>query len=59
MNIQRYFLETNSKLDLIPAECGIANLKIEESEKKTLSFANFYIKKLEKISIGKIDWPGP
>ena len=32
MNIQRYFLDINSKMDLIPSECGIAGLVIEEND---------------------------
>ena len=31
MNVQRYFLDINSKMDLVPAECGIAGLAIESS----------------------------
>ena len=46
MNIQRNFLETNSKLDLIPAECGIVNLKIEESDKKDPQFCKFLYQKI-------------
>ena len=40
MNVQRYFLDMNSKMDLLPAECGIAGLVIEESDKSDLQYCN-------------------
>ncbi len=46
MKVQRYFLETKSKLDLHPAECGIFNLKIEEKGKEDPSFCKFLYKKI-------------
>ena len=46
MNVQRYFLDINSKMDLVPAECGIAGLAIEESDKSDPQYCKFLYQKI-------------
>ena len=46
MNVQRYFLDINSKMDLVPAECGIAGLIIEESDKSDPQYCKFLYQKI-------------
>tara|TARA_Y100001935_G_scaffold86774_1_gene72021 strand:- start:250 stop:756 length:507 start_codon:yes stop_codon:yes gene_type:complete len=45
-NVQRYFLEMQSKNDLIPVECGIFNLKVEEIGKEDPAFCKFLYQKI-------------
>ena len=45
-SVQRYFLEMNSKKDLVPVECGIFNLKIEEFGKEDPAFCKFLYQKI-------------
>ena len=46
MNVQRFFLDMNSKMDLVPAECGIAGLAIEESGKSDPQYCKFLYQKI-------------
>ena len=41
MNVQRYFLDINSKMDIIPSECGIAGLIVEENDKSDPQYCKF------------------
>ena len=45
-NVQRYFLEMQSKNDLMPVECGIFNLKVEEIGKEDPAFCKFLYQKI-------------
>ena len=44
--IQRYFLETTSKEEISPKECGIAGLVIEENDKSDPQFCKFLYQKI-------------
>ena len=52
MNVQKDILDINSKMDLVPAECGIAGLAIEESDKSDPQYCKFY-QKIGEIFIGR------
>ena len=45
-SVQRYFLEMNSIKDLVPVECGIFNLKVEEFGKDDPAFCKFLYQKI-------------
>ncbi len=44
--IQRYFLEMHSKHDLIPTDCGLANIRVEEYDKSDPQFCKFLYQKI-------------
>ena len=46
MNVQRYFLDINSKVDIVPAECGIAGLIVEENDKSDPQYCKFLYQKI-------------
>ena len=51
MNVQRYFLDINSKVDIVPAECGIAGLIVEENDKSDPQYCKFLSKNWRRFSL--------